>query len=94
MINVIAVVEVKENCIDEFLNAAKILVNNSKKEIGCIAYNLVKSENKKLEYMFIEIWNSEQDLQNHNQSQHFKQSIKLLNNIVVNTNININKLIY
>ena len=75
MIKVVARTLVREECIESYHTLAKELVRETQKENGNISYTLNQSvENNKLHAM-IEIWESQQALDAHMASEHFKRIV-------------------
>jgi quinol monooxygenase YgiN len=72
MIKVIAKITIKENMINDFTRGALELVTESKKESGCITYQLFQDVNIKNEFTFIEEWLTPEALHNHMNSKHFQ----------------------
>ena len=72
MVTVVAVCFVKKHCVDEFIKTAAGLVAETKKEAGCMAYDLYQDINCDQRLTFIECWESQEHLDAHIQSPHFK----------------------
>lgn len=70
---------VKETKIEEFLKLAKIMVNKSLSEVGCLTYRLSKDLNKENDFFFYEKYENKEALENHNSSEHFK---KFINSVI------------
>lgn len=66
---------VKETKIEEFLKLAKIMVNKSLSEVGCLTYRLSKDLNKENDFFFYEKYENKEAVENHNSSEHFKKFI-------------------
>jgi quinol monooxygenase YgiN len=71
MVKVIAKFFVKEDKVEEFLKLAGGLVQESRKEAGCINYNLVQDLNNKQILVMLEEWESAGILKIHMASAHF-----------------------
>ena len=71
MVKVIAKFFVKEDKVEEFLKLAGELVQESRKEEGCINYNLVQDLNNKQILVMLEEWESAGILKTHMASAHF-----------------------
>ncbi|WP_321424328.1 putative quinol monooxygenase [uncultured Bacteroides sp.] len=71
MVKVIAKFFVKEDKVEEFLKLAGELVQESRKEAGCINYNLVQDLNNKQILVMLEEWESAGILKIHMASTHF-----------------------
>lgn len=61
----------------KFIETAKELVEKSRKESGCISYNLFESVDGKY-LTFIEEWKNEKAIEEHNNSDHFKSIVPKL----------------
>ena len=71
MVKVIAKFFVKEDKVEEFLKLAGELVQESRKEAGCVNYNLVQDLNNKQILVMLEEWESAGILKTHMASAHF-----------------------
>lgn len=71
MIIIVAKSIIKAGKSEEFKELAKELVTESRKEKGCIAYNLHQDLNDKNIMTFIEEWESKEAIEIHNKSVHF-----------------------
>lgn len=78
MITIIAKSIIKEGKIEEFKALAKELIDESRKEEGCISYNLNKDLNNENVLTFIEEWKSKEAIQSHNCSAHFTRIVPKL----------------
>lgn len=71
MITIVAKITIKKDCINEFIELANKLVEESRKEIGCEEYQLYQDINNPQVLTFIEKWADEKAIEIHNQSEHF-----------------------
>ncbi|MBK5241179.1 putative quinol monooxygenase [Clostridium sp.] len=71
MITIVAKNTIKQSKIVEFKKLAGKLINESRKEIGCLSYNLYEDSNNCNILTFIEEWKSEEAIKLHNNSEHF-----------------------
>jgi quinol monooxygenase YgiN len=71
MITIIAKSIIKEGKVEEFKALTKELIDESRKEAGCISYNLNQDLNNKNVLTFIEEWESKEAIEIHNSSRHF-----------------------
>lgn len=71
MIIIVAKCLVKEGTTEEFKTLADELINESRKEAGCISYELCQDINNKNILTFIEKWESKEAIDIHNNSKHF-----------------------
>lgn len=81
MIKIVAKARVLENNIDNFINISKTLIEESRKEEGCIYYSLHKSLDGKY-LTFIEEWKSMEAIDYHNNTEHFKSIVPQLLNLI------------
>jgi len=79
MIVVVAMNAIKKPALDEFKSLAAELVAETRKEQGCIDYELYCHTEKKRVYSFIEKWDNRECLDRHVVSAHFKRLVPKLN---------------
>lgn len=72
MIRINVFIQVSEENRAALLNAAKQLVEASKGENGCVAYDLFASATRDDVYMICETWADAEVLAKHEQSEHFR----------------------
>lgn len=73
MINVIAEMQIRENCMEKLVAIVKELVPIVRAEKGCIKYEpnfAVDDEGHQKYFYFVEAWESEEDLKAHLESPH------------------------
>ena len=75
MITIIAKNFVKEDKLEEFKALARELVVESKKEKGCISYELHEDINNKNILTFIEMWKDREAIDFHNSSAHYTRIV-------------------
>jgi quinol monooxygenase YgiN len=78
MITIVAKKLIKKGKLEEFKALAESLINESRKEVGCIAYNLYEDINNSYILTFIEEWKSEEDIKLHNSTEHFTSIVPKL----------------
>ncbi|GAA0766834.1 hypothetical protein GCM10008908_05140 [Clostridium subterminale] len=71
MITIVAKKTIKEDKKEEFKNLANKLIEESRKETGCIEYNLYEELNNSNVVAFIEVWKNEEAINSHNNTRHF-----------------------
>ena len=81
MINVVATGNVKKGCIEEYKKIASELIAETKKEDGCLAYDLFQDVSCETTLTFLESWESQAHLDAHMQSEHFKRIVPLLDGL-------------
>jgi len=85
MIKVVAKNFVKPEKTDEAVLLLKKLVEETVKEKGCIKYELFVDVKDYSILTIIEEWESQEDLNNHMASEHFKRIVPLLGKLMVKT---------
>lgn len=65
-------VNVKPHRQGEFFDLLKDLVKSSKKDEGCLSYNIYQDIEKPSNYLFHEVWANKEALAAHQKSPHFK----------------------
>lgn len=78
MVHVVAESYVKEENREKYLALAKEGITHTVKEKGCVQYVLTEGVNKKESFVFVEKWETKEDLENHLQSEHMKRLIPLM----------------
>ena len=81
MIKIVAKNHIKNDKKDIFLKLAKELIIESRKEKGCIAYDIYESIDGRA-LTFIEEWKDEEAIKSHNESNHFKTIVPKLSEFV------------
>lgn len=77
MIRLLVKKYIKPECKSEYLELVKKLVEETRKEKGCIEYYL-NHNNEDNVVFFIELWEDVQALENHKNSEHIKKYAPLL----------------
>ncbi|WP_342433709.1 putative quinol monooxygenase [Neobacillus sp. FSL H8-0543] len=75
--------------IEKYLSLAKEVVQETRKEKGCIMYTYHQDINDPFILTTIEEWEDEEALQQHNQSEHIKRMVPELRKMRESTEINI-----
>jgi quinol monooxygenase YgiN len=78
MVTIIAESEIRQDALFEYMRLVKELIAASRREQGCIAYNLYRSLSNPLKFTLIENWENEQAIESHNNSEHFRRIIPLI----------------
>jgi len=94
MITIVAKSIIKKGKKEDFKVLAEKLIRESRKEKGCISYNLYEDINNSNTLTFIEEWINEEAIKLHNESIHFTSIIpKLIELRKSKREINLYKLI-
>ena len=75
MIKIVAKSIIKDGMKEKFIEKARELVSLSRKEKGCIAYNLYEDISNNKIMTFIEEWKDEEAIKIHNSSEHFTRIV-------------------
>lgn len=67
---VVALFKVNENYLMEAVELFQILVRETRKEEGCLQYDLVEDKDNKGTFFMVELWESEEYLNRHNGQDH------------------------
>jgi quinol monooxygenase YgiN len=71
---VVARLTIKKEAVDSFVQFAQKMVETTRKETGCISYNLYKNTfNKEAEFIFYEEYKDQAAVDFHNKSEYLKQ---------------------
>ena len=71
MIVVHAKLKVKPESATAFLQQAKIVVQATQKEEGCVSYQLMADAGSSDSFMFVEVWTDKDALNRHLKTSHF-----------------------
>jgi len=84
MLVVIATITVKPGMVNIFTTVFSELAEGSRKEAGCISFQLFRGlQNGELFYM-VEEWESETAIQQHMNSQHYQQAMAGVGEMLLN----------
>lgn len=78
MVRIIAEHIIKQECIEQYHQLTKELVEKSRQEAGCIAYELEQSREDERVHAFVELWKDQEAIDIHNETEHFKRIVPLL----------------
>ena len=78
MIHILASFEVKNDKLSDFISLCNELIEESRKEKGCISYHLQQNTEKENHLVFVEEWKSNEAIEQHNASGHFTRIVPLL----------------
>lgn len=72
ILNIVAIFTIKPEFNAEFQTEFKKIVEGSRKEQGCIQYDLNQDVKDPYTYVFTESWQSKQAIDEHNAEPHYK----------------------
>ena len=78
MIHILASFKVKNDKLSDFISLCNELIEESHKEKGCISYHLQQNTERENHLVFIEEWESNEAIKQHNASRHFTRIVPLL----------------
>ena len=81
MIKVTAKYFIKKESIEDFKTYTSRLIDETRKEDGCLAYELYQDINDETVFSFIEEWKDMESLGNHIDSKHFKEIFPKIENL-------------
>lgn len=89
MIYVIATLIVKSDMRPDFLAGAHVVIEATRREAGCLSYDLTNTITAPNEFIFIERWVSRGALAAHFETPHLQQWRKLCDNYVAKRKLEI-----
>ena len=78
MVTIVAKCTVKPGAGEDYKKAAQPLIDASRNEPGCIAYDLYQDIKNPNIFTFIEHWQDDASVAFHNNTEHFKTIVPLL----------------
>ncbi len=69
-IHVVALFKLNENYLMDAVELFQTLVRETRKEEGCLKYDLVEDKDNKGTFLMVELWESEEHLNRHNGQDH------------------------
>ncbi|GAB6395513.1 MAG: antibiotic biosynthesis monooxygenase [Bacteroidales bacterium] len=75
---IVATVTIHDGYKDELIKAFQDVVAATRKEEGCISYNVYEDVSNPSTLTFIEYWASQSDIDRHNQTAHLQGFVKAL----------------
>ena len=78
MIHILASFKVKNDKLSDFIKLCNELIEESRKEEGCVSYHLQQNTEKENHLVFVEEWKSNEAIEKHNSSEHFTRIVPLL----------------
>jgi quinol monooxygenase YgiN len=81
-LRVVARVKARPNKVNELLSVLSSLVEPTRKEPGCLSYELMQNNEDPTDFTLIEEWQSNTALESHFATKHFKDALVKLPNLV------------
>lgn len=89
MITIVAKCIIKKDKVEEFKKLAEELVKESKKEAGCISYDLFEDIKKPNVLTFIEEWKDMDAIEEHNNTAHFTSIVPKFDELREDSTVNL-----
>ncbi len=70
---ILAKVFVKPENIEDFISAAQVIIDNTRKEPGCLSYQLYQDPVKKTDFIFVESYKDQAAIDAHFAAPYFKE---------------------
>jgi quinol monooxygenase YgiN len=80
-------IRVKEDGIQQFISLAKVMIEKSNAEPGCLVYQLYQEVGNQTSFIFYEKYINQQAIENHNASAHFKNFIVQITDLLAEKSI-------
>lgn len=77
-LHVVALFKFKENCLMDAVELFQNLVRETRKEEGCLQYDLIEDKDNKGTFLMIELWENTEHWNRHNGQDHllnFRQDV-------------------
>ena len=81
-LRVVARLKARPGKVNELLSVLTSLVAPTRKEPGCLSYQLLQNNEDPTDFTFIEEWQSNAALESHFATKHFKDGLTKLPNLV------------
>jgi len=73
VVQTISKIYVKQDSVNEFIELFKAMIEPTKKEAGCIQYDMYQDEEDATILIVLEQWESRESFDQHLESEHFKE---------------------
>ena len=78
IIHILSSFKVKNDKLSDFIKLCNELIEESRKEEGCVSYHLQQNTERENYLVFVEEWKSNEAIEKHNSSEHFTRIVPLL----------------
>ena len=78
LIHILASFKVNNDKLSDFIKLCNELIEESRKEEGCVSYHLQQNTERENYLVFVEEWKSNEAIEKHNSSEHFTRIVPLL----------------
>jgi quinol monooxygenase YgiN len=81
-LRVIARIKARPDKVNELLSVLSSLVEPTRKEAGCLSYELLQHNEDPTDFTLVEEWQNDTALESHFATKHFKDALTKLPNLV------------
>lgn len=93
-LKIVASIVVKADYKDELIKVFHHIVDETRKESGCVSYDLHEDTKNPLKYTILEVWKSQEAIDKHNNSTHFKAFVEAIEGKIEGLTVDIIKQVY
>lgn len=93
-LKIVAIINVKPECIEDIKPIFQAVVTGSQEEEGCLSYNLYQDITDSTKFVLVEEWKSQTAIDFHNNTEHFKTFKAASADMVANMEVSVIKLVY
>lgn len=93
-LKIVAVITVKATYQEELESVFRTVVDETRKEAGNTSYDLHQDTNNPLKYTILEVWKSQEAIDLHNESAHFKAFVAAIEGKIDGLAVDVIKQIY
>jgi quinol monooxygenase YgiN len=93
-LKIVATIVAKKAFQSELEQILRTVVNETRKEEGNVSYELHQELQNPLKYIIIEVWKSQQAIDKHNESVHFKAFVAAIDGKVDMLNVDVMEKVY
>jgi quinol monooxygenase YgiN len=80
-LRVVARIKAKPEKVEEVKNLLSGLIEPTRKESGCVVYELLQNKKDPTDFTFVEEWESESALENHFSTEHIQSALPQLGDL-------------
>ncbi|NJK79622.1 MAG: antibiotic biosynthesis monooxygenase [Anaerolineales bacterium] len=84
-VRVVARIIAQPDAIDEVRSVLIDLIEPTRQESGCVAYEVLQADDRPAQFVVLEIWATRTDFQQHMESDHFNRAADRLAKVVAET---------
>lgn len=93
-LRIMAVINIKPECIEDIKPIFQAVVIGSQEEEGCLSYNLYQDITDPTKFVMVEEWKSQAAIDFHNNTEHYKTFKAASADMVAGLDVTLMKLVY